>query len=138
VIIALIVSEEGFPFALEVLDGNRTDVTTLDDILNFVEHKYGVARRIWVFDRGVVSEKNLKILRTRKTPYVVGTPRSALKDYEKELRSSDWQKIREEVEVHQVPPGETGAGAHSCRLSGLRLVGDAETFAQGVELSAGV
>lgn len=103
VLIALIVSEEGFPFAFEVLDGNRRDVTTLEEMLDVVENKYGYARRIWVFDRGVVSENNLKVLRTRKTPYVVGTPRSALKSYEQELKSQNWSSIKNDVEVHCVP-----------------------------------
>ena len=103
VVIALIVSQEGFPFAFEVMDGNRRDVTTLEEMLTVVENKYGYARRIWVFDRGVVSEDNLKALRKRKAPYVVGTARSKLKDFEKELTSSSWQKIREEVEVCTIP-----------------------------------
>ena len=102
VVIALIVSQEGFPFAFEVLDGNRRDVTTLEDMLEVVENKYGYARRIWVFDRGVVSEKNLKILRKRKTPYVCATPRSALKDFEKELTSQNWQKVKDDVEAQTV------------------------------------
>jgi transposase len=103
VIIALIVSEEGFPFAFEVLDGNRRDATTLADMLDVIDNKYGYARRIWVFDRGVASEDNLKILRARKTPCVAGTPRSMLKAYEKELTSSDWKKVKDEVEIHHVP-----------------------------------
>jgi len=103
VIIALIVNREGFPFAFEVMDGNRRDVTTLKEMLDIVENKYGVARRVWVFDRGVVSEENLRELRRRKTPYVVGTPRSALKDYESELiSSSNWQEIKKGVEVYTV------------------------------------
>lgn len=102
VIVALIVTQEGFPFAFEVMDGNRQDVTTLEDMLNVVERKYGSAQRIWVFDRGVVSEDNLKILRSRKTPYVVGTPRSALKDFESELVSSNREKVKKGIEVHSV------------------------------------
>ena len=102
VVVALIVSEEGFPFAFEVMDGNRRDVTTLEDMLQMVEAKYGVARRVWVFDRGVVSEKNLKLLRKRKMPYVCGTPRSALKNFEKELTSKDWERVKEEVEIHRM------------------------------------
>ena len=103
VIVALIVSQEGFPFAFEVLDGNRRDVTTLEDMLDVVENKYGYARRIWVFDRGVVSEENLKTLRKRKTPYVCGTPRSALKAFEKELTSQDWQQVKEDIEAQIIP-----------------------------------
>jgi transposase len=97
------VSEEGFPFAFEVLEGNRRDVTTLEEMLDAVEHKYGYARRIWVFDRGVVSEKNLKLLRRRRTPYVVGTNRSELKQFEKELTSKNWLKVKEEVEIYKTP-----------------------------------
>lgn len=100
---ALIVSQEGFPFAFEVLDGNRRDVTTLEDMLDVVENKYGYARRIWVFDRGVVSEENLKTLRKRKAPYVCGTPRSALKAFEKELTSQDWQQVKEDIEAQIIP-----------------------------------
>lgn len=102
VVVALIVSQEGFPFSFEVMDGNRRDVTTLEEMLDGVEEKYGYARRIWIFDRGVVSEENLKLLRKRKAPYVVGTPRSELKEFEAELISSEWHKIKEEVEVHNV------------------------------------
>ena len=103
VVVALIVSEEGFPFSFEVMEGNRLDVTTLEEMLDAVEEKYGIARRIWVFDRGVVSEKNLKLLRSRKMPYVCGTPRTALKAFEKELVSRNWERVKDEVEIHRVP-----------------------------------
>jgi transposase len=103
VLVALIVSEEGFPFAFEVLDGNRRDVTTLEEMLQAIEAKYGSVRRIWAFDRGVTSEKNLKLLRARKMPYVCATPRSALKGFEKELTAKDWQGVKADVEVHTVP-----------------------------------
>ena len=103
VVVALIVSEEGFPFAFEVMDGNRRDVTTLEDMLQAIETRYGVARRIWVFDRGVVSEANLKLLRKRKMPYVCGTPRSALRTFEQELTSrQDWEQVKDDVEIHKV------------------------------------
>lgn len=103
VVIALIVSQEGFPFAFEVFDGNRRDVTTLEEMLEAIEKKYGRTRRIWVFDRGVVSEKNLRLLRRRKIPYVVGTRRAELKQFEQDLLSKEWQKVREEVEVMLIP-----------------------------------
>ncbi|OGH60437.1 MAG: hypothetical protein A3G34_10390 [Candidatus Lindowbacteria bacterium RIFCSPLOWO2_12_FULL_62_27] len=103
VVVALVVSAEGFPLAYEVFDGNRRDVTTLKEILNAVERRYGRARRIWVFDRGVTSEKNLRMLRRRKMPYVVGVRRSEMKALETELLSKSWEKVREEVEVLRVP-----------------------------------
>ena len=72
VVIALIVNVEGFPFSYETFDGNRADVTTLEAILRMVERKYGKARRVWVFDRGIVSEENLAALRKRGGQYLVG------------------------------------------------------------------
>jgi transposase len=107
-VIALIVNREGFPFSYETFDGNRADVTTMETILRMVERKYGKARRIWVFDRGVVSEQNLAAIRKRGGQYLVGTPRSQMKRFEQELLADDWTQVREGVEVKRVaiPQGE--------------------------------
>ena len=102
VVIALIVNVEGFPLSYETLDGDRSDVTTLDTLMRMVERKYGKARRVWVFDRGIVSEANLEALRQRGGEYLVGTPRSKLKEFEKALLEDGWNQIREEVEVKLV------------------------------------
>jgi transposase len=102
VIIALVVTPEGFPLSYEVFDGNRPDVTTLDEMLDVVEARHGRARRVWVFDRGIVSEENLERLRRRGASYLVGTPRSALKIYERRLLEGDWQNVSTEVEVQLV------------------------------------
>jgi len=108
VVIALIVNEEGFPLSYEVFDGDRAEVNTLEAVLRTVERKYGRARRVWVFDRGVVSEENLATLRKRQGSYLVGTPRSKLKQFERELLEGGWEQIRPEVEVKRVrvPSGE--------------------------------
>jgi transposase len=98
-VIALIVTPEGFPLSYEIFDGNTRDVQSLERMMNQVEAKYGKARRTWVFDRGVVSEENLEKLRERGGAYVVGTPRSRLKDFEAELLKRDWQQVRGQVEV---------------------------------------
>jgi len=107
-VIALIVNCEGFPFSYETFDGNRADVSTMETILRMVERKYGKARRIWVFDRGIVSEENLQAIRKRGGQYLVGTPRSQMKQFEVELLKDDWTQVRPEVEVKQVaiPQGE--------------------------------
>ena len=107
-VIALIVNSEGFPFSYETFDGNRADVSTMETILRMVERKYGKARRIWVFDRGIVSEENLAAIRKRGGQYLVGTPRSQMKRFEAELLKDDWVRVRPEVEVKQVaiPQGE--------------------------------
>jgi transposase len=107
-VLALIVNQEGFPFSYEVFDGNRADVTTMEAILRTVERKHGKARRVWIFDRGVVSEENLVAIRKRGGEYLVGTPRSKLKQFEAELLKDDFEKIRPDVEVKQVqiPGGE--------------------------------
>jgi transposase len=107
-VIALIVNSEGFPFSYETFDGNRADVSTIETILRMVERKYGKARRIWVFDRGIVSEENLAAIRKRDGRYLVGTPRSQMKRFEAELLQDGWVRVRPEVEVKQVaiPQGE--------------------------------
>ena len=107
-VIALIVNNEGFPFSYETFDGNRTDVSTMETILRMVERKYGKARRIWVFDRGIVSEENLQAIRKRGGQYLTGTPRSQMKKFETELLKDDWTRVRPEVEVRKVdiPHGE--------------------------------
>ena len=107
-VLALIVNPEGFPFSYEVFEGNRADVSTVEAILRTVERKHGKARRVWIFDRGVVSEENLVAIRKRGGEYLVGTPRSKLKQFEAELLKDDFEKIRPDVEVKQVqiPGGE--------------------------------
>src|SRR3981189_291607 len=107
-VIALIVNSEGFPFSYETFDGNRADVSTVETILRMVERKYGKARRIWIFDRGIVSEENLAAIRKRGGQYLVGTPRRQMKRFEAELVKEDWTQVRPEVEVKKVaiPQGE--------------------------------
>jgi transposase len=101
-VIAIVVTPEGFPLSYEVFDGDRTDVTTLEAMLDQVEAKHGRARRVWVFDRGIVSEANLQRLRERGGQYVVGTPRHRLRDYEKELLGGSWQQINNSVQVQLI------------------------------------
>jgi transposase len=107
-VIALIVNSQGFPFSYETFAGNRADVSTLETILRMVERKYGKARRIWIFDRGIVSEENLEAIRKRGGQYLGGTPRRQLKQFEAELLKEDWTRVRPDVEVKQVsiPQGE--------------------------------
>jgi transposase len=105
-VLAVIVNCEGFPFSYEVFDGNRADVTTLEVILRTVERKYGKARRVWIFDRGVVSEANLAAVRRHGGQYLVGTARRKLKQFEAELLKDDFEKIRPDVEIKPIPiPG---------------------------------
>ena len=103
VVIALIVNAEGFPLSYETFEGKRADVSTVEAVMRMVERKYGRARRVWVFDRGVVSEENLAALRRRNGQYLVGTPRSKLKQFEAELLSGGWERVRDDVEVKRVP-----------------------------------
>jgi len=117
-LIALIVNSEGFPFSYETFDGNRADVTTMETILRMVERKYGKARRIWVFDRGVVSEKNLEAIRKRGGQYLVGTPRSQMKRFENELVQENWTRVREDVEVKQIAIPQGEETYIMCRTSG--------------------
>jgi transposase len=120
VIIALIVNAEGFPFSYETFDGNRPDVATVETVLRMVERKYGRARRVWVFDRGVVSEENLDALRRRGGRYLVGTPRSKLKQFEKQLLEGGWEQVRPEVEVKLVPTPQGEETYILCRSAARR------------------
>jgi len=99
VCIALVVTKEGLPLGYEVFDGNRNDSTTVEEIVNKMEERYGAADRIWVMDRGMVSEKNIEFLSQNHRRYIIGTPKSLLKKFERELLSGDWQKINQGLEV---------------------------------------
>jgi transposase len=117
-VIALIVNQEGFPFSYETFNGNRTDVSTMETILRMVERKYGKARRIWVFDRGIVSEENLAAIRKRDGQYLTGTPRSQMKQFEAELLKEDWTQVRPEVEIKKVSIPQGEETYILCRTSG--------------------
>lgn len=99
VCIALVVSREGMPLGYELFAGNRVDVTTVEEIVEAMEKKYGKADRVWVMDRGMTSQENLEFLRERQTKYLVGTPKSDLKKFEREILANDWEKVREGLEV---------------------------------------
>ena len=101
VVIALVITPEGLPLAYEVMDGNTSDRTTLRRFLDKIETLYGRARRVWVMDRGVPTEAVLAEMRSsdREIFYLVGTPRSKIRQYEKKWLDLSWQKVRESVEV---------------------------------------
>jgi transposase len=101
VVIALIVTPEGFPLAYEVLAGNTSDKTTLADFLKKIEEQYGKAERIWVMDRGIPTESVLVEMRAAQPPvqYLVGTPRGRLSQYEQRLTQLPWQAVRQGVSV---------------------------------------
>jgi len=107
VVVALIVTPEGFPLAYEVLAGNTSDKTTLADFLQKIEEQYGKAERIWVMDRGIPTEKTLEQMRQAQPPvyYLVGTPRGRLTQYEKQLADLPWQAVRQGVSVKLLPDG---------------------------------
>lgn len=101
VVVALIVTPEGFPLAYEVLAGNTSDKSTLKDFLRKIQEQYGKAERIWVMDRGIPAEETLELMRKSDPPvsYLVGTPKGSLSKLEKDLCSLPWQQAREGVEV---------------------------------------
>jgi len=108
VVIALIVTPDGFPIAYEVLPGNTADNTTLPDFLDRIEAQYGKAERIWVMDRGIPTEAVLARMRAAETPvrYLVGTPKGRLSKLEKAFLTKPWAQVREEVEVKLLDQGE--------------------------------
>lgn len=101
VVIALIVTPEGFPLAYEVMPGNTSDKKTLSAFVAAIEKQYGQTQRIWVMDRGIPTEKELRAMRESQTPirYLVGTPKGRLSRLESKLIELSWQQVREGVEV---------------------------------------
>ncbi len=100
--IALVVSRCGMPVGYEVFAGNRNDATTLEEIVEHIEGLYGRANRIWVMDRGMVSEDNVEFLREGGRRYIVGTAKNSLKKFERELMAEDWKQVHEGLEVRLV------------------------------------
>jgi transposase len=105
VVIALIITPEGFPLAYEVMAGNTADKTTLPGFLKKIEAQYGKAERIWVMDRGIPTEEVLEEMRRSDPPvyYLVGTPKGRLSRYEKALTDRPWHNVRDGVEVKLLP-----------------------------------
>ena len=101
--IALVVSRCGMPLGYEVFAGNRHDATTLEEMVGHVEQLYGRAGRVWIMDRGLVSEKNVQFLRAGARRYILGTAKSSLRKFERELLSQDWKQVHEGLEVRLVP-----------------------------------
>jgi transposase len=99
VCIALVVSKCGIPLGYEMFSGNRRDVTTVEEIVGTMEGRYGKADRIWAMDRGMVSEENIAFLREGGRKYILGTPKSMLRQFKQDLLSDDWEEIQAGLEV---------------------------------------
>lgn len=108
VMIALVVTPEGFPLAYEVMPGNTADKTTLREFLAKIEKQYGQASRIWIMDRGIPTEEVLAEMRTAEPPvhYLVGTPRARVRQTRGQWEALPWQKIKDTVEVKLFREGE--------------------------------
>ena len=101
--IGLVVTTDGIPLGYEVFDGNTHDSKTVETIVRAMEAKYGRANRIWVLDRGMVSEENLRFIRERGGSYIVGTPKAMLRQFERYLTDKEWHEVQAGVEVKLVP-----------------------------------
>jgi transposase len=109
VCIALVVSRCGMPVGYELFAGNKADVTTVQEIVTTMEDRYGQADRVWVMDRGMVAAANIEFLKAGGRRYIVGTPKSILRKYEKQLSSQDWSVVREGLEVKLCPDPDGGS-----------------------------
>ncbi len=121
--IGLVVTPEGLPIGYEIFAGNTADVTTVEAMVELMEKKYGQAKRIWVMDRGMISEENLDFLRARQARYLVGTPKSQLKQFEAQrLEKENWAEVQAGVEVKLVshPDGGTDEQYVLCRSRARR------------------
>jgi transposase len=109
VCIGLVVSRCGLPLGYEVFAGNRHDATTLQEIVETMEQRYGQAQRVWVMDRGIASQDNIDFLRQGGRNYLVGTPKNQLPRFQRQVAEGPWRKIRDELEVQlrDAPDGGT-------------------------------
>jgi len=108
VCIALVVSRCGMPVGYELFAGNKADVTTVQEVVTTMEDRYGKAQRVWVMDRGMVSAANIEFLKEGGRQYIVGTPKSMLRKYEKQLIASDWDLVHEGLEVKRCADPDGG------------------------------
>jgi transposase len=105
--LALVVTREGLPLGYELFAGNKADVTTLREIVTTMEARYGKADRIWVLDRGLVSEEHISWLKAHGRRYIVGTPKTLLRRFERALTSAAWSQVQDGVEA-QICAGPDG------------------------------
>jgi transposase len=108
VVIAVVLSPEGFPLAYEIMPGNTSDKTTLKAFLQKIQAQYGQAKRIWIMDRGIPTEETLQDMRQSDPPvsYLVGTPRARWDQFKEPLAQASWQKLRDTVDVKLLAQGE--------------------------------
>jgi len=118
--LALVVSRSGMPVGYEVFAGNRHDSTTLEEMVAHIERLHGRAARIWVLDRGMVSEENVAFLKQSQRRYIVGTPKSMLKRYEQQLLAEDWRQVHEGLEVRLCPAPDSAEVFILCRSAERR------------------
>jgi transposase len=106
VVIALIVTPEGFPLSYEIMGGGTADSTTLSGFLDRIEKRYGRANRIWVMDRGIPTEDSLAKMRSIGASYLVGTPKGRLTKLEQAFLNKPWAKVRDGVQVKRLATDE--------------------------------
>jgi transposase len=136
VCIGLVVSRCGMPLGYELFAGNKADVSSVKDVVEKMEERYGKAERIWVMDRGMVSRANVEFLKEGGRRYIVGTPRTMLRKYEKQLMEKDWAVVREGLEVKLCPDPDGGSECFIlCRSADRRQKEKAmhERFEQRIE-----
>ena len=120
VCIALVVSFDGFPLGYEVFPGNMHDSRTLQKIVTTMESRHGAVGRVWITDRGMASAANLAWLRESRRRYIIGAPKSELKKFAAQLRSTGWREVREGIEVKLARCPDTQDTIILCRSSERR------------------
>jgi hypothetical protein len=115
-LIGLVVSREGMPLGYEQFAGNRADVSTVTEVVEKIERQYGKAERIWVMDRGMISQKILAFLQAEGRRYIVGTPRGQLRQFHAELAREDgWETITEGLSAKLISPAGSAESFILCR-----------------------
>jgi len=136
VCIALVVSRCGMPLGYELFAGNKADVTTVQEIVTTMEQRYGKAQRVWVMDRGMASAANIAFLKEGGRRYIMGTHKTLMRKYEKQLIAPDWSVVHEGLEVKLCADPDGGTETFIlCRSAARREKEKAmhEKFGQRIE-----
>jgi len=135
VCIGLVVSKCGMPLGYCVFAGNRHDSTTVEEIVETMECRYGKADRIWIMDRGMLSQENIELLKESKRRYIIGTPKSMLRNFASQIAADDWDKVHEGLEVKRCVSPDGDETFILCRSEDRRIKEQAihERFEKRIE-----
>jgi hypothetical protein len=99
IVLALVVTRDGFPLAHQTLAGNTQDLQTVEGIVTAIETRFGRSQRVWVMDRGMISEETLRFLSQPGRRHLLATRRGELASFQEELCRDGWTRLDDNPDV---------------------------------------